>query len=102
MVWVSTPAMAGYELVCVNDFPQSQHQTIFVDCSSRKAVVDKLKDAWSTLRNQEIMGDMEDMCWDALQRIRELHPAVSLNRSEERRVGKECVSTCRYRWSPYH
>src|SRR3546814_9721532 len=25
-----------------------------------------------------------------------------LNRSEERRVGKECVSTCRSRWSRYH
>src|SRR3546814_17990110 len=25
----------------------------------------------------------------------------SLGRSEERRVGKECVSTCRSRWSPY-
>src|SRR3546814_20525440 len=25
-----------------------------------------------------------------------------LIRSEERRVGKECVSTCRSRWSPYH
>src|SRR3546814_10759227 len=24
------------------------------------------------------------------------------NRSAERRVGKECVSTCRSRWSPYH
>src|SRR3546814_18042035 len=24
------------------------------------------------------------------------------NRSEERRVGKECVSTCSSRWSPYH
>src|SRR3546814_1661036 len=24
------------------------------------------------------------------------------DRSEERRVGKECVCTCRYRWSPYH
>src|SRR3546814_17232930 len=24
------------------------------------------------------------------------------DRSEERRVGKECVSTCRYRWSPNH
>src|SRR3546814_3588899 len=24
------------------------------------------------------------------------------NRSEESRVGKECVSTCRSRWSPYH
>src|SRR3546814_18190281 len=26
----------------------------------------------------------------------------NVNRSEERRVGKECVSTCRSRWSPYH
>src|SRR3546814_9828513 len=26
----------------------------------------------------------------------------NLLRSEERRVGKECVSTCRSRWSPYH
>src|SRR3546814_10217688 len=25
-----------------------------------------------------------------------------VERSEERRVGKECVSTCRSRWSPYH
>src|SRR3546814_18260020 len=25
-----------------------------------------------------------------------------ITRSEERRVGKECVSTCRSRWSPYH
>src|SRR3546814_5407956 len=33
-------------------------------------------------------------------------PALALElgntRSEERRVGKECVSTCRSRWSPYH
>src|SRR3546814_3641029 len=27
---------------------------------------------------------------------------ADLQRSEERRVGKECVSTCRSRWSPYH
>src|SRR3546814_15749418 len=30
-----------------------------------------------------------------------LHRCVE-PRSEERRVGKECVSTCRSRWSPYH
>src|SRR3546814_12486395 len=32
------------------------------------------------------------------------HAAVraAADRSEERRVGKECVSTCRSRWSPYH
>src|SRR3546814_6024299 len=28
--------------------------------------------------------------------------ASGCTRSEERRVGKECVSTCRSRWSPYH
>src|SRR3546814_6873980 len=28
--------------------------------------------------------------------------AARAARSEERRVGKECVSTCRSRWSPYH
>src|SRR3546814_11808110 len=27
---------------------------------------------------------------------------VDFLRSEERRVGKECFSTCRSRWSPYH
>src|SRR3546814_15517433 len=30
------------------------------------------------------------------------HSQGALHRSEERRVGKECVSTCRSRWSPYH
>src|SRR3546814_15542376 len=34
---------------------------------------------------------------------RELLPGVGpMLRSEERRVGKECVSTCRSWWSPYH
>src|SRR3546814_11198126 len=31
------------------------------------------------------------------------YPAAGIgNRSEERRVGTECVSTCRYRWAPYN
>src|SRR3546814_19365834 len=29
-------------------------------------------------------------------------PASAISRSEARRVGKECVRTCRSRWSPYH
>src|SRR3546814_14462248 len=29
-------------------------------------------------------------------------PPCLIDRSDERRVGKECVSTCRSRWSPYH
>src|SRR3546814_9641175 len=31
-----------------------------------------------------------------------IHVSPAGERSEERRVGKECVSTCRSRWSPYH
>src|SRR3546814_4450214 len=54
-----------------------------------------------------------DVCSSDLRRHR-LHQDVDLlvvigaaggvadHRSEERRVGKECVSTCRSRWSPYH
>src|SRR3546814_18301065 len=40
---------------------------------------------------------------DVLRRMRvdKLY-AVDHARSEERRVGKECVRTCRSRWSPYH
>src|SRR3546814_10302637 len=32
----------------------------------------------------------------------ELPNRKCFSRSEERRVGTECVSTCRSRWSPYH
>src|SRR3546814_15261198 len=38
-----------------------------------------------------------------LQQIESMqHIGAGKGRSEERRVGKECVSTCRSRWSPYH
>src|SRR3546814_13740676 len=40
----------------------------------------------------------------SLQHLIQLHCFTykRSKRSEERRVGKECVSTCRSRWSPYH
>src|SRR3546814_17116681 len=37
-----------------------------------------------------------------LQRVEDLVADFEATRSEERRVGKECVSTCRSRWWPYH
>src|SRR3546814_2230704 len=36
------------------------------------------------------------------ERVLEAESLAIRVRSEERRVGKECVSTCRSRWSPYH
>src|SRR3546814_2199515 len=42
-------------------------------------------------------------CRDAPRsRAEDLTKLNMRRRSEERRVGKECVSTCRSRWSPYH
>src|SRR3546814_15548922 len=51
-----------------------------------------------------IVGDDGDALFLQLQRNRfpDAAAAAGDDRSEERRVGKECVSTCRSRWSPYH
>src|SRR3546814_20323928 len=37
-----------------------------------------------------------------LSTVPTLGPAAVVGRSEERRVGKECVSTCRSRWARFH
>src|SRR3546814_15121865 len=42
-----------------------------------------------------------DLPPDEVTRILTEYQAMAV-RSEERRVGKECVSKCRSRWSPYH
>src|SRR3546814_7314787 len=59
-----------------------------------------------------LLADLESGAIDSLSIIVVLEGRASQNaceavditqelRSEERRVGKECVSTCRSRWSPY-
>src|SRR3546814_15265165 len=46
----------------------------------------------------------ENAAFYVIERPLPLNPKAAqiLARSEERRVGKECVSTCRSRWSPSH
>src|SRR3546814_15343014 len=46
-----------------------------------------------------VRDDRDDVHVALLQRLAAVRGRL---RSEERRVGKECVSTCRSRWSPYH
>src|SRR3546814_13231573 len=67
--------------------------------------------ALSTGGVDELFDGPEDELLAGLdERLAELPPGVLATwngsafdlRSEERRVGKECVSTCRTRWSPYH
>src|SRR3546814_6285427 len=45
------------------------------------------------------LGLWDLVIFDRASEVQELYFSL---RSEERRVGKECVRTCRSRWSPYH
>src|SRR3546814_16441022 len=58
----------------------------------------------SDVRNALSSQEMIDGIVESFERIQREPSvrAVILTRSEERRVGKECVSTCRSRWSPSH
>src|SRR3546814_18408079 len=47
-------------------------------------------------------GLLPESASDRLALGRHFQVDASDDRSEERRVGKECVSTCRSWWSPYH
>src|SRR3546814_13651754 len=56
--------------------------------------------SWSTCFDQILVGISGGL--DSSIVAAALGPRTPHLRSEERRVGKECVSTCRSRWSPYH
>src|SRR3546814_19113268 len=49
-----------------------------------------------------IIDQMQHRIPEFLLQIKEVFVAADHCRSEERRVGKECVRTCSSRWSPYH
>ena len=54
--------------------------------------------------NEIIQSDKDSLVItrkDGSREVREGNPLIRL-RSEERRVGKECLRLCRSRWSPYH
>src|SRR3546814_14869413 len=63
---------------------------------------------WSSDVCSSDLQQPEGGAGDAERHRAQRHIAVGMageavaHRSEERRVGKECVSTCRSRWSPYH
>src|SRR3546814_13757594 len=52
--------------------------------------------------HQQMLDEVEQELPNASLVIAHHQAGRDGHRSEERRVGKECVSTCRSRWSPYH
>src|SRR3546814_11852560 len=57
-------------------------------------------------RDEALMAALDQVCNEiaaaALAAVEQTDGDPGVRRSEERRVGKECVSTCRSRWSPHH
>src|SRR3546814_78872 len=57
---------------------------------------------WHTARQYVLDRKQFDRPLAANQLVQKKLADMQTERSEERRVGKECVSNCRFRWSPYH
>src|SRR6056297_2837796 len=71
----------------------------------QKTAYEILRSDWSSdVCSSDLMQLLLSLkdCNGKNENLQQPQKARSLFRSEERRVGKECVSTCRYRWSPAH
>src|SRR3546814_3681245 len=77
--------------VCSSDL--DHHLSVLVRADSLESLDDVTASCTAALADAGAVAVREDV---------NLEPAFWGQRSEERRVGKECVSTCRSRWSPSH
>src|SRR3546814_16359773 len=88
--------------VCSSDLPEAVDTTLLI----HPTLLPDFLDFNDFMQLAE--AALEEHGLDGVIQIASFHPAFSsrapspTTRSEERRVGKECVSTCRSRWSPYH
>src|SRR3546814_4257063 len=64
-------------------------------CSALKSLF-AVAEAYPDLKANDNFKHLQEELVDTEDKVQ------ASRRSEERRVGKECVSTCRSRWSPYH
>src|SRR3546814_15854184 len=77
----------------ISSCPRARGQLVMVDCSAVSP----------GLIGSGLFGHERGAFPGAFDRqVGRLVQADGGSRSEERRVGKACVSTCRSRWSPYH
>src|SRR3546814_10446220 len=81
--------------VCSSDLPDRAVRRLVLRQAQDEARVDSV-----VAKSFQVPQSNPDGAWIALRPL--TTGAAQSSRSEERRVGKECVSTCRSRWSPYH
>src|SRR3546814_14494775 len=93
--------VARKRLLAQAELDQLDVETAALDRRQRVAedALDANGDAWRAALTEAGLDIDVSACSAVLDLLDELREAT---RSEERRVGKECVSTCRSRWSPLH
>src|SRR3546814_11416950 len=94
-------AREHFQLV-VADPDARQFPEAGIDPIDRFMPAEDARDGGGARRNGVIGGAIEHHRRTAPDRPPVGEPHRARPRSEERRVGKECVSTCRSRWSPYN
>ena len=95
--------LAGPDAVLAN-LKASGKKALLAELASRAATLFKLDERrlFDRLLERERLGSTGIGGGIAIPHARMATLAKPLGRSEERRVGKECSSPCRSRWSPYH
>src|SRR3546814_16829599 len=88
-------------LVVVGAVHIAQHLARIALYSGYEVVLIDPRGAFATAERFPGLTLMEDWPDEALATLN-IDSRTAVVRSEERRGGKECVSTCRSRWSPYH
>ena len=71
------------------------------DRESRKKITELLERMWAKVDAYHLIKELMSVDGNRLT-IGTKRWDMAMARSEERRVGKECLLGCRSRWSPYH
>src|SRR3546814_17704130 len=89
--------------VCSSDLHKGGTRKIQVEVRKKRVFVKRATEEQDTTSITAVpIGGAAGITGVALENLDPQATSITSKRSEERRVGKECVSTCRSRWSPYH
>ena len=93
------------EVVEETELPRRLKDRVLATAEERDVTKGQAKEIATAVEAQYIdtrVDPLDPVGTVSAQSIGEPGTQMTMNRSEERRVGKECRALCRSRWSPYH